>query len=193
MAFSIYDILTEAPKADNNQDQDNNTDSDDYSIDTDVDTDGGGDDNDDEMTDLGGDDEDTGDEDSIDDTGSDNNSDDEPVEANTDMFSSLSSEEQQMKIKELKQQYATLYSSCDSLLEKLSSIDSNEVTIGPISRMNNILNTLKTYITDYLYNRFSSTSNYENDVMYVRFLSIFNTVKHVLEDIVKTTISSKET
>ena len=185
MAFSIYDILTEAPKADNNQDQDNNTDSDDYSIDTDVDTDGGGDDNDDELTDLGGDDEDTGDEDDMDDTGSDNNSDDEPVEANTDMFSSLSSEEQQMKIKELMQQYATLYSSCDS--------DSNEVTIGPISRMNNILNTLKTYITDYLYNRFSSTSNYENDVMYVRFLTIFNTVKHVLEDIVKTTISSKET
>ncbi|MBR6289408.1 MAG: hypothetical protein IKR19_08735 [Acholeplasmatales bacterium] len=122
--------------------------------------------------------------------GGDMGSDSEPVEANTDMFGALSAEEQIMKISELKNQYAQLYNSCDDLLEKISNINNNEVSIAPLSKLTNTLNDLKKYIIDYLYNQFDSKSFYENDVKLNFFLSIFSSISEVLVDIYKINIQN---
>lgn len=205
--FSIYDILQEADgdenqtnnapaaadnnvNADQNQQTNNNNNQqgdtnpagdtnndDDFNMDMSLE----GDDDNTEGDDVGGD---TGDMD----TGSTDigtGTEEEPVEANTDMFEALSAEEQRLKITELKNQYTQLYNSCDDLIEKISNIENTEETVAPASKLINTLTDLKKYITDYFYNQFDSVSYYENDVKLNYLLSIFYSVRDVLEAIYK--------
>lgn len=109
----------------------------------------------------------------------------EPVEANTDIFASLSKEEQQIKISELKKLFANLYTSTDDILEKINNTDTDESNIEAINRVSMVLYTLRKYIVDYMENSFSFKSYIENDITYNRFLSILNSIASVLEDIAK--------
>lgn len=109
---------------------------------------------------------------------------DEPIKANTDIFSSLSAEEQQIKIKELKRLFNTLYCSCDDTLVKINNIDTDENSIEIVTRLSSTIYNLKIYITDYITNLFSSKSYIENDVAFNRFLSILNSVLAVINDLV---------
>ena len=197
MSFSIYDILTEAdddqndvPSAEenNNEDIGGNDAAGEEEKDP---TDAAMDDIDNSLDNIGGDEvDDAGGQDTGDTAGGDTgggsvdmgSSEDEPVEANTDMFGSLSAEEQKMKIMELKKQYSQLFDSCDDMIEKISTIKTTEITMVPVSRMTTILMNLKDYITDYLYNQFASMSYYENDVTFNRFLAIFKSISNILND-----------
>ena len=207
--FSIYDILQEAdgdenqnnPHANDNNNnaagndtqQQTNTDTnnqqnnpapdDDFNMDMSLqdDTDGGDDTGEDT-----GDDMDTGDTTDVASSGEG-----EPVEANTDIFSALSAEEQITKIMELKKQYSQLYNSCDDLIEKISNIENTEASVAPMSKLVNTLTDLKQYITDYFYNRFDVMSYYENDVKLNFLLSIFYSVREVLESVYR--INSQNT
>ena len=169
---------TEAPAEDNNASGDQN--GDDFSIDTSLDNADGGDDaagGDDMGSDSGGDD------------GANKNDgedgDDEPVEANTDMFASLSAEEQTIKIKELKKLYNDLYTSIDDLIERISNIDYSEMNITYMLKINNTLYDLKQYVSDYMIHVFPTKSYYENDVMFNRFLLQVNSISAILEKIYK--------
>lgn len=204
---SIFDIIKEAEEDENNtnqtEDTTNNdtsgTDSDtstavespesseedygsseDFNIDTDID--------DSDNTDIGGEDgggsDDLGSSDSSSASSSDM-SEDEPVEANTDIFSSLTAEEQVIKIKELKSMYSDLYSSCDDVLTKINELDTDEVDLDTLNRVSMTLFSLKQYISDYLINVFPNKSYIENDISFNRFLTILNSVATVLEDLVK--------
>lgn len=199
MALSIFDILREAEgdeqqdaggnaPADPNtpaetpveggEDQAGGEDEDNFDIDANLDdpdegTEGG---DEDAPADDGGDDfGDTGE------GGGAEETDEEPNEDNTDIFSSLTAEEQQMKIMELKNQFNALYSSCDDLLEKLNSISVDEDSNNFISRMSSSLFDLRTYIADYLIYTFSQKSFVENDIMFNRFLAIVNSMSIALE------------
>ena len=204
--FSIYDILQEADgdenqtnnsptAADNNSNADQNQQTNDNNNQQ-GDTNPAGDANNDDFNmdmSLEGDDDNTEGDDAGGDTGDmDTGSTDigtgteeEPVEANTDMFEALSAEEQRLKITELKNQYTQLYNSCDDLIEKISNIENTEETVAPASKLINTLTDLKKYITDYFYNQFDSVSYYENDVKLNYLLSIFYSVRDVLEAIYK--------
>lgn len=110
---------------------------------------------------------------------------DEEIEANTDIFSSLTAEEQQIKIKELKNLYSNLYSSCDDILERINKLDINEDNLDTISRISTSLYDMKVYISDYLTLVFPNKSYIENDVTFVRFLTIVKSITEILDDIIK--------
>lgn len=199
-------ILTEAPNdvmgggeqtpPDNNQDPGANQGdegNDNFDIDTDLDN--GDDGNPEDGTDNTGDDSLGGPmEDGLDDGGgdtegetgendgdsADENNDEEAVQDNEDIFFSLTAEEQQIKIMELKKQYSELYNSCDDILDKINDLGLSEIDIHTISKVSNTLYNLKAYISDYLYNLFPNKSYFENDVAYNTFLNAFNSVQSVL-------------
>ena len=110
---------------------------------------------------------------------------DEEIEANTDIFASLTAEEQQIKIKELKNLYSNLYSSCDDILERINKLDINEDNLETISRISTSLYDVKVYISDYLTMVFPTNSYVENDVTFVRFLTIIKSITEILDDIAK--------
>jgi hypothetical protein len=209
-SFSIYDILNEADDdegggdnaatdtagGDDNATADTGDDTgdtgaeegqeeandDDFDIDTNIDDPG---------EDSGGDD-DGGDTDTGSDSGSslgggsDNeeaDGNDEANKANTDIFDSLSAEEQVIKIMELKNQYRNLYKSIDDIVDKLQSIDIDEDELEAMSRTTKILNDLKSDISYYFAHIFSSKSYIENDIKYTEFLVIANSASKVIEEI----------
>ena len=154
---------------------------DDFDIDTTLDDEDGGDD-DGMGDDMGGtDDPDT----SSTDTTTTGDEEDEPVEANTDMFASLSAEEQRIKISELKKQFGALYSSIDDTLVKINNTETDENNIEVVQKITDTLVTTKRYIMDYLTVHFPAKSFLENDIMYNRFLSIVFSISNVLEEMGK--------
>lgn len=201
-AFSIFDILreqgvlkeaegeddnndtsAEASTTDNNEADTNEESSDDNNTDDDFDIDASLDDGEDE----GG--EDTAGDDSMDSPSEDSSSggetsgdgDEEVNDDNTDIFSSLSAEEQQIKIKELKSLFQQMYTSCDEILDRINNLEFTEDNIPIMSRITYSLLDLKKYISEYIISVFPRKSYIENDIAFNRFLMILNSVKDILE------------
>ena len=201
-AFSIFDILRDqgvlkeaegdentsdgASTTDNNNEADNGEDNetgeeditggdDDFDIDASLDDgDDGG-----ENPDSSPSDSDDGGSGS-DSAGDDNNSDEEVNDDNTDIFSSLSAEEQQIKIKELKGLYQQMYTSCDELLDRINNLEFTEDSLPVMTRITYSLYDLKKYISEYIISIFPRKSYIENDIAFNRFLMILNSVKDIL-------------
>lgn len=160
----------------------------DFDINTDLNDEDSGD-GDDSGSD-GGDDMDMGGDDSSSDSGDSSStatdtSEEEPVEANTDIFSSLSAEEQQIKIKELKKQFSDLYTSTDDLLAKINETETDEDNLLYMNRINMTIYYLKQYISDYMTYSFAFKSYIENDITFNRFLTILNSISAIINDIAK--------
>lgn len=100
---------------------------------------------------------------------------------NTDVFATLTAEEQQLKIKELKKLYQDLYISCDDILDRINNMDNNEETVYAISKLSASLYSLKKYISSYIITIFPKMSYVENDIAFNRFLMILNSIKEILE------------
>ena len=140
---------------------------------------GGGDD-----LDMGGTDDSTTDAGS---SSSDNSSPTEEVKkGNTDLFASLTAEEQAIKIMELKKLYNDMFVSIDDLIDKLN----NDVSMEDINpkitvRITSQMEELRRIIQDYIINSFPIKTYYENDVNYSIFLSMFTTLRGVFDEIYK--------
>ena len=107
-------------------------------------------------------------------------SDEEVNDDNTDIFSSLSAEEQQIKIKELKGLYQQMYTSCDEILERINNLEFTEDSLPVMTRITYALYDLKKYISEYIISIFPRKSYIENDIAFNRFLMILNSVKDIL-------------
>lgn len=196
MGFSIYDILREDGE-DNNASPDEGAvskeeaENDDFSIDTSLNDEGSNDNpsdapNMEDNMSADGSEENVADDGSMQ-NGAENVEEDNPeaVETNADIFSSLSAEEQQVKIKELKKLYGSLYSSCDDILGRINDLETDEDNLESISRVSTVLYDLKTYIADYLAHTFPQKSYIENDIAFNQFLLIIKSTSEILDKIVK--------
>ena len=113
------------------------------------------------------------------------NTDEEVKQQNADMFTSLSAEEQKIKIIELKKLYLELYTNCDDILNRIDQFPVDEDTIDIISRVSSAMYRIKKEMEDYLQLKFPNATYYENDVAYNRFLYFYNSVAEIIEDTAK--------
>ena len=163
------------------EDNDNNQD-DDFTIDT---------------PDTGNDQQDTSENDENDDTttstdtGNDDNEkpkvDSDSAKANDkNLYDSLSPAEQEMKNKNLKEQFIELYSTFESYIEKFNDMTIEFEDMGPqIKHTVDMMFSAKKMIADWLLHVFDSKSYIENDIMYNRYLQVLNSVKNITEDMKK--------
>lgn len=159
----------------------------DVNVDMNLDDPGTGDDqggnNDDTGTgdlDMGG-----GDDTTTTDAGSGDEPSEEVKKGNTDLFASLTAEEQRIKIMELKKLYNDMYSSIDDLIDKLNEVAMKDIDPRIIVRITSQMEELRRIIQDYIINSFQIKTYYENDVNYSIFLSMFTTLRGVFDDIAK--------
>ena len=209
--FSIYDIIKEAE--DDNADAGQATaeaPADDSSADTSAD-DAGGDDaaNDDaggddefdmdaSLDDVGGDegnDDDGGGDDLGGDTGGASDTadgDEEVVDTNTNIFDSLTAEEQRIKIGELKNQYRDLYTSISEILNRLTDFSTDETNYQVINRVTDVLQELKRFIGDYFIYTFPHKSFMENDIKFNELLFAVTKIRGILDKFVKEKEANKD-
>ena len=154
-----------------------NEDNEDFKIDAEDDT---GEEGDGDASDDGGDDNGSSDSDS----GESPTVDNEDTRRDKEIFDSLSPQEQKLKTMQMKKLYMELYANCNYVVEKINSIGTSydELNIQ-IKKSLSILFNLKTMINDYLLYLFDSKSYFDNDAMFNIYLSILNSVKHVIKDI----------
>lgn len=201
--FSIYDILNEADDDESTEaapaggDDAGDADEDeDLNIDTSLDVDTS--DTDDAVDDTGegdsgGEDyEGGGDTTSSSSGGSSNSgggidtdSDAEPVKANTDLFATLSAEEQAIKIGELKNLYRDLYTRIDDILHRIDELDCDEYTLEVITKISQTLHKLKQSVSDYFDRLFDIRSYYDNDFKFNEFLMYLNSATSIVDDLAK--------
>ena len=105
----------------------------------------------------------------------------EVIQTNANIFNSLTKEEQEIKIRELKKLFNELYSSTDDIVQKINNIPTDESSILTINRIAKTLANTKEYIRDYLLYSFTSKSFVENDVMFNRFLVILNSISGIID------------
>ena len=172
--------------ADASSTTDNNDSSDDSS---------GDDDNFDIDTSLGDEDGDSGDDSSGgDDSSSDLDSDDsssssgggsedEAIPANKDVFTTLTAEEQAIKIKEQKKQFNNMYIYIDDLIDKVSDIKLDEDTAVVIERISKRLYELREYLNEYITTIYASKDYITNDIFYNRFLQVLYSIDTTMEEI----------
>lgn len=156
---------------------------DDFDIDTSLtdDDNAGGDDS--SNSDDGGDDLGSDDTGSSDDSSSSEEGEDKEIPANTDIFASLSPEEQQVKIMELKRLFNELYTSINDILERINQTNTDENNIEAITNISSSLFYLRKYLSDYITKIFPNKSYIENDIAFNRYLSIVNGITSIIEEI----------
>lgn len=148
---------------------------DEFDIDTSIDDD----------SDSGGNDSSSSDTSSSGDNTEEEDTNDDAVENNTNIFSSLTAEEQKIKIMELKNLFANLYNSANDITDKFDNTTTNNNDIETIERLSTVLYSLKVYLRDYIINKFSQRTYIENDIAFNRFLSVFNSINVIIEDMNK--------
>ena len=159
---------------DTGEDDDGN---DEFDIDTSIDDKGDDDEGGDtETTDTGGD-TDGGD------TASMSDGDKEANPVNTEIFDSLTPEEQAVKIKELKRLYRDLYTSVVDLNTRMQDTKVDEDNIDIMDKINTDLYDLKTSIKDYFTGSFENKSYIENDIKFSQFLFYLNSIRSVIEKV----------
>jgi cobalamin biosynthesis protein CobT len=101
-----------------------------------------------------------------------------------EVFDSLSIAEQQIKIKELKNQFADLYNNCSSIIERLNDVALELIDEYPqLKKISSVLYELKDMISFYILNIYDTKSFFENDIVFNRYLLILNGIKGVLTTI----------
>lgn len=172
-----------AGEAESTSDDDLNVD-----VDLNVDDPGTGGDADNQDDNGGGDDFGGGGDDSGGsfDSGDSGGSENEKVKkGNTDLFASLTAEEQSIKIMELKKQYNDLYTSLDDLIGRIRELYMNDIDPRILVRVSSQMEDLRRLLQDYIINSFNIKTYYENDVQFSIFLSMFTTLQGVFDDIYK--------
>jgi hypothetical protein len=178
---------SEAPPADNNEPPAGDSEAppaddedDEYSMDDGEDSgEEGGEDSGEE----GG--EDSGEGETTDDTSSSDNSSINPKlqELENVIFDSLSDAEKQLKIKELKELYISVYNKCTTITDMMTEVKRDEATIQIIEYISNTLLDLKQYVNDYINDIFDSKTYVENLSQLQKYIMVFNAVNKVLAQI----------
>ena len=121
---------------------------------------------------------------------SDDNNDQQKSDAlkakDRELFDSLTLAEQQIKIRELKNNFVDLYNNCISLIDRYNEISLEcEEDITHIKKISSLLLDIKGMISFYILNLYDLKSYVENDLIFNRYLAVFNAIKNVTKNINK--------
>ena len=128
-----------------------------------------------------------GDDSGLDDTSSGGTatSTEEPVPANKDILTTLTAEEQAIKIKEQKKQFNDMYIYIDDLIDKIGDIELDEDNTEVIERVSKRLYNLREYLNEYITTIFATKDYISNDIFYRRFLQVIYSIDTIMQDLAK--------
>lgn len=105
-------------------------------------------------------------------------------EVQKQLFDQLTPDQQAIKIKELKNNYAELYTRCANILKSIT--DSNpgdENMVRVFDYVQKTMTDLQTHVYYYITNTFDTKTYMENDMQFKQFLTILNTIKNILDEL----------
>lgn len=98
-----------------------------------------------------------------------------------ELLSDLTTEELDLKHKELKSKYMEMYTNVSSIIDRIGDASVSEKNIKPIEYSLKQLNSLKDMIVDYVNDIYHLKSYTENLINYNRFLAVLGGINKILE------------
>ena len=99
-----------------------------------------------------------------------------------ELLSDLTPEQLDVKHRELKNQYLSMYDIVNSLIERIGDVAVREEDINTVEYISTTLTNLKDMITDYMNSIYKTKSYIENSINYNRFLAVLNGINKILEE-----------
>ena len=109
-----------------------------------------------------------------------------------ELFDQLSEEQKEIKRKELKSLFILIIEKCDNITKLIIEIPKTDETIKLIDYVNNTIMDLKTYLNDYVVNTYDSCTYLQNTVNFQKFLTVFDSIRAIFEDIKSGTTDTTE-
>ncbi len=102
-----------------------------------------------------------------------------------ELYANLSKDQLDIKHKELKSQFLSIFDSTTAITKRLTSINVKQEYLETVEYVANILSKLREMLTDYMNSVYKTKSYTENYVNYNRFLATLNGINKILEEIGK--------
>lgn len=100
-----------------------------------------------------------------------------------DIFSVLSPEQQNIRIFELKGNFAKTYDDIEDTLEKINSLTKTSENQSVLERVIKSLNSMKDMIQFYITNTFDTKSYIENSTTYKKYLTALQVISNILKEV----------
>ena len=100
-----------------------------------------------------------------------------------DIFSVLSPEQQNIRIFELKGNFAKTYDDIEDTLEKINSLTKTSENQSVLERVVKSLNSMKDMIQFYITNTFDTKSYIENSATYKKYLTALQVISNILKEV----------
>lgn len=102
-----------------------------------------------------------------------------------DIYGNLTPEQLDIKHKELKAQYLSLYDTIVTIIGRIGDASISEENIAIAEYISNTLSRVRDMLADYMNDVYQGKSYIENSINYNRFLSVLNGINKILEELEK--------
>lgn len=134
--------------------------------------------------DMGGD---AGSDDMGDDSGSSGDGYDQQIQdLDKDLYADLTEPQMDIRNKELKRNFASLYDMIQDIIERINDISKDTASVKPLEFVSTKLNDLADNVSDYLVYTYSTKSYTENEINYNLFLAAVHQINDVIAKITPT-------
>lgn len=101
------------------------------------------------------------------------------------IYETLSDDQKKIRILQLKLSFKELYEESDAVLNAINNINKTEDNMDTIRRLINVLNNVKQYILDYISKVFDKRTYMDNNVVYVKYINVFRTIRKTIDELNK--------
>lgn len=108
---------------------------------------------------------------------------DELKQKEEEMYRNLTPEQLDIKHKELKSQFLTMYDLATSISERINDAKVNDNSIKVIKYISEQLARFKDMVTDYVNQVYRTKSFIENSINYNKFMAVLNGINKILEEL----------
>ncbi len=119
------------------------------------------------------------------DTDSTNEIDSQIQQSEDQIYETLSDDQKKIRVLQLKLSFKELYEESDVVLNAINNINKTEDNMDTIRRLINVLNNVKQYILDYISKVFDKKTYMDNNVVYVKYINVFRTVRKAIDELNK--------
>lgn len=102
-----------------------------------------------------------------------------------ELFKDLTPDQIDLKHKELKGNFTTLYDSTSNIIDRVNEIPNSDKYLSTITFVSDQLSNLRTMVADYMNNVYSTKSYMENAMNYNRFLATLKAINDILDEVRK--------
>lgn len=105
------------------------------------------------------------------------------VQAEDQLYDTLSDDQKKIRILQLKLNYRDLYNETDLIMNGINNITKTDTNTDAIYRVVDTIQSIRQCLIDYIENVFDRSTYLSNNEIYIKYISIFRTIKKTIDEL----------